>query len=695
MFLLIMYQVPGLIAHQSKLVEVLDRYSLYYFVILLGYLGILLVLLLVGIWFLWASRTESFTKRFDSFFSKNQDYVLAGLLFVWVVWVIVNQSIFLPVKITRGVNGALYVFTFSLLLLYTPLVYSSKRAEFLSSLDADFLFSQILIPLSVFSVYCLTLSFFLPDGVNKVLVTRSAQLFLPRTIFLLFAYVLIIWLMKEKIQVFHKTKEKITIGDFVLPLLPLTPIVQYMANNSDILVWSEYIAIFLIFFIFVSIPIFVVPQLLKNTSSFRPLMFLGLAFSFLITNMASFSRQFKWHQYGSLKIQLLVLVGLWLVSWIIYQSRYRNLLYLVIALNFISSSIMQFSDLDMVQTPSSQDHNDNALVQLVDSKDPVFTPSIYLLIYDSYVINDTMLSYGIDNQEQEKYLEDQGFTIYPKTYSIDTSSIASMSRVFNVSIDYYGDIRRAVSGDGVVQNLLEKYGYKTYGIFPRDYFFWGTIPSYDYYFPGSGSSVGLLTKAIFIGELRFDIDFDVVPKEEYVGEKRSVFSNVADGPRFVDTHSYLPGHTQNSGVCRPNETDLYKDRLELANIEMREDLAIILENDPEAIVIVAGDHGPHLTKTCYKTGDEYDISEITRLDIQDRNGVFLAIRWPSSGFEEYDDFTVLQDLFPVIFAYIFEDPALLQSRIEPTTVNGMNTSGVEVSNGIIIGGVHDGEPLFP
>ncbi len=63
-------------------------------------------------------------------------------------------------------------------------------------------------------------------------------------------------------------------------------------------------------------------------------------------------------------------------------------------------------------------------------------------------------------------------------------------------------------------------------------------------------------------------------------------------------HTHLPYHSQNSGVCRPDEIELFGERLAQANIEMKQDLALVLENDPEAIVIVAGDHGPHLTKNC-------------------------------------------------------------------------------------------------
>ncbi len=269
-------------------------------------------------------------------------------------------------------------------------------------------------------------------------------------------------------------------------------------------------------------------------------------------------------------------------------------------------------------------------------------------------------------------------------------------------MSYYGNERKAVSGDGIVQNLLGKFGYKTYGVFPVDFFFRGIKPSYDYSFPSFddsfldyGSSASLLYRAIFMGEMVFDNNFDEIPPEEYIEEKKIILSKVTEEPRFVYMHSKLPNHSQNSGVCRPNEIELFSERLARANVEMRQDIALIMENDPEAIVIVAGDHGPYLTKNCFATEDEYDLSEITRLDIQDRNGTFLAIKWPSLSFEVYDDITVLQDLFPTIFAYIFEDQGLLKSKIEPITDNGMKISGVQVSDGTIVGGINDGEALFP
>ena len=576
------------------------------------------------------------------------------------------------------------------------------RPIFKQVLTASFFLSHILIPIGVLLFYFVSISLVLPDGVNKVFVTRSSKYLLPITIFLFIGFFSVIGLRRIKLQFISTSREELFAGDLLLLLLPLTPVVQYIINNSDILSWFEYILIFCLFILFVYLPIFVIPLLFRNTDSIRPLMFLGMAFTFAITNMASLSRQFSWYGHGSLKIQLPILGGVWFISWLLFKINLRNFLYLLIVVNFASNSFLQIINREGTLSNADLNQTDNMLVTLIDSREPVITPSIYLLVYDSYVANETMLAYGIDNRDQEQYLKDLDFKMYPHTYSVGSTSIETMSRVLNSSTSFYGNQRRGVSGDGIVQNLLEKYGYRTYGVFSTNFLFRGIIPSYDYSVPryddsflSYGSSVNLLIKAIFMGELRFDINFEKVSWEyDFSQEKNTIFSEVSVEPKFIYMHITLPGHSQNSGVCLPNEIELYGERLARANLVMRQDVELIIENDPKAIVIVAGDHGPSLTKNCRATEEDYGISEISRLDIQDRFGTFLAIRWPSSNFEEYDDITVLQDLFPTIFAYIFEDPGLLESKIEPLNIDKTIISGVAVSDGVIEGGIHNGEALF-
>jgi hypothetical protein len=127
---------------------------------------------------------------------------------------------------------------------------------------------------------------------------------------------------------------------------------------------------------------------------------------------------------------------------------------------------------------------------------------------------------------------------------------------------------------------------------------------------------------------------------------------------------------------------------------MRTDIQNILESEPNSIIIVAGDHGPYLTKNCYYTYKKYTQKEIDRLDIQDRFGTFLAIRWPTDTYSSYDQITVIQDIFPAIFAYIFEDSNFLDLKIDPVTQFRFSTSNVYVEDGVIQGGINDQEPLF-
>ena len=229
--------------------------------------------------------------------------------------------------------------------------------------------------------------------------------------------------------------------------------------------------------------------------------------------------------------------------------------------------------------------------------------------------------------------------------------------------------------------------------------FRGVGEKYDFSIPEDVTpSYIRLLKAILMGEFRFDLDdmrFKGQAREQFVETKQKVFENISGSRVFVFMYTNLPGHSQTSGACRPNEVDLYMERLTSANSEMRQDVKTIIEDDPDAIVIIAGDHGPYLTKNCAVTSGSYDISEISRLDIQDRYGTFLAVKWHSEASLEYDDITVLQDLFPAVFAYLYKDVTILESKVEPVIPTPTNAiSGASVNNGVIYGGINDGEPLF-
>jgi len=563
-----------------------------------------------------------------------------------------------------------------------------------ANLKPELVLANVLIPLWALVFYFMSFSRLLPPGVNHDFVARSGKYLLYVACMLSMAFVLFLVIKGQKPSFSRNYADGFFVGDITLVLLPVTPVMQYLIKNSEILSFLEAIGLMAIFILVSSLFILLVPVLLIETGSRQALMSLGVAFTFSITNMSIMSHQFGWYDVGGLKLQAAVFAGVFLLTWLLYLNN-RRLLYILLTIFFITTIANQFFVTE-IKLPTrihaeASARVDNELVQLVGSRKPDFAPSIYLLVYDSYVVNETMRAYGLDNIAQEQYLEELGFQIYPNTYSIGSFSLLSMGSVLNASID---GSRNSVSGNGVVLNLLDEFGYRTYGIFDSDYFFRGVIPGYDYAFPSVSSPAKHLMNAILMGEFRFDIGFDAISLEQFTDLKRSLFSSSVKAPRFIYTHSSKPGHSQNSGTCLPNELDLHRERLVEANQEMMQDLEAIIENDQDAIIIVAGDHGPHLTKNCYITADTYDLSEITRLDIQDRYGTFLAVKWPTPGFDAYDDIVVLQDLYPAIFAYLFDDPRFLEAKIEPVTIGDTVVSTARVIDGIIEGGIHDGEPLF-
>lgn len=493
-------------------------------------------------------------------------------------------------------------------------------------------------------------------------------------------------------------------GDLLLVLLPITPVFQYVLNNGDVLGLSDALFLLGVFSAVSFLCIIVIPWLVHAVAPAPTAALLGAAFVFSITNMASLSRELAWYEKGNLAVQVAFLAATVATGWIVCARFSRRHLYALIVVYFAANSLAQWNRVrqDRGASPAAGSGAGGRSLAAMIGRKPLRTPGIYLLVYDAYVANETLRQYGIQNQLQEQYLTGRGFTLYPHTYSVGADSLRSMNRVLEAELLFQDRLRRGVSGNGAVHHLLKASGYETYGVFHNDYFFQGNIRSgYAHSYPVAPPDMGrVLLKAILMGEFRFDLEFEAddsvtsAARQEFTDRKRCALTNACPGPKFVYAHTPEPGHSQNSGRCRTNEIALYAGRLDAANAEMREDIETVLRSDPRAIIIVAGDHGPYLTKNCLRTWKNYDLSDIVRLDIQDRYGTFLAIRWPDADYTGYDRITVLQDVFVSVLAYLYGDKRLLDARVPPVTCEPWVTSGAFVTNGVISGGRDDGTPLF-
>ena len=575
--------------------------------------------------------------------------------------------------------------------------------KLIARIISDRLFVDILLSLLLVFIYTFLGKYALPDGVNAVFAERTSSLVLVPLMVLLIIFLIFLFPKLNKEKSLFKKIEGIEYKDAMLLLLPMTPIFQYILLNQDILNLSSSLAVFMFFFAIAFLLAFLVPWALSIISSKEVLMTVGLSMTFLLYNMSALSANFSWYLDGSLKIQQLYLVLTFLLLYTVIKIHKRFSYLLVIAF-FLINTTVTFLNKEKVAGvfENSTIEKENEISAYLNPSQFANTPDIYLLVYEAYSNAETMLNYGFDNHQQIQFLKQKGFTIYDGAYSVGNHTLSSMSRVFEPGMSIRGNensyYRNILSGNSSSLKALKQGGYKTFGVFYSDYWTQDNIPTYDNIYPAFQPPVvagaGLLITAILMGEFRYNVSYSQIDYSLYVEKKREIMSSQNDCPIFLYSHNRYPGHSQSSGKCLPDETQNYIKGIEIANIEMQEDINSVALSNTSSVIIVAGDHGPYLTKNCSSLNN-YDINEVDQLDVQDRYGTFLAIKWPDSDYSDRYDIQILQDIFPALFSYLsVNDSTFNQIRAERITVDEGRVSGVLVKDGYIVGGRDDGEPLF-
>lgn len=566
-----------------------------------------------------------------------------------------------------------------------------------------FLFFVILFFYSLIakSVFIKSFNLYLTNNLFRLLLLILVGL----SIFHAILYVKGVWhrinrINRKRILVY----QRICLTDILLVLLPLTFIVQYAVLNHELLSIKGQIEFILISSIFLFCFVWLIPLILQKTLPVIGLIPLSLALAVIYLSMPTLVVMSAWYIKPDLFLIVTGLVVLFSLFCLLYWHHRKLFLSLTIFFFTMSTIYTAYpvyfstgSDTDFAK-PSFNvdiviDHSNFLPVHAMKKK-----PDVYLLTYDAYVGQETMLQYGVDNLEQEQFLVNNGFKIYPKTYSIGSSSLVSMSRVLEMSDKLYKPAVSSTAGHALVTDIFKKEGYKTHGIL-TPYLLNNRPNGYDVSFPKLDPNATLGVDSIFAGLIEGQFRFDVIDemishsRTDWLAKKRNILSAKTNYPKFMYTHTG-PNHSQNSGVCLPNETDLFKERLIEANVEMKQDIDSVLSSKRDAIIIINGDHGPFLTADCTQL-KKLKTDEVNQLHLQDRNGSFLAIRWPDNGYKGLDNIRTLQDTFEAVFKFLFESEKVLGKRVPTSTlhVNETLPNGV-VKNGKIMLGVDKGKMLY-
>ena len=167
--------------------------------------------------------------------------------------------------------------------------------------------------------------------------------------------------------------------------------------------------------------------------------------------------------------------------------------------------------------------------------------------------------------------------------------------------------------------------------------------------------------------------------QEWLEAKRQVIKNCGTEKHFVYAHAAMPEHAPWDPRDRKSDNEeqlAYAERLKMANKQIEDDLKII-ENDPEALVIMMSDHGGSLL--CPDIYGKFDIKNII-----DHFGVLLAIRWPKD-YSPKLSLTCLQNVLLEVMIYMSGEDSLAHYANEGETV--ALPSPINCPKGIIKKGV--------
>lgn len=297
----------------------------------------------------------------------------------------------------------------------------------------------------------------------------------------------------------------------------------------------------------------------------------------------------------------------------------------------------------------------------IESAEFKMRPNIYVIQPDGYTSFSTFKDaiHNYDNSEFQAFLTTKGFKTYDDYRSNYSSTLTSNSSMFAMKHHYYGNTtlginprhnkRNEIVESNPVLRTLKHNNYKTFLMLQVPYLL-SNRPSVDFdYCNISLDEISYITRG-FSGETSLMEDTKTAIKQN---------KNTSN---FFFIESMLPSHivtNYNSSSSEKNERKLYLERIEEANVWLKEMVSFITKEDPNGLIVIAADHGGYV-------GFNYSLeSEVKTENPLLVNSIFssiLAVKWPNDISPKFDsELKSSVNLFRVIFSYLSENEKYLQN----------------------------------
>lgn len=377
--------------------------------------------------------------------------------------------------------------------------------------------------------------------------------------------------------------------------------------------------------------------------------------NFLFTGMVAvftfFAYQMSVYGFSRLRFGLICIAALVLSFWT--KKYYKFLIVLFFGMSLFNiGPLIKIVTLKIANNNNWQQQPDHIEKAVFKSK-----PNIYYIQPDGYTNEENLngSTYNFDNSGFISYLSSKGFKVYDDYHSNYYSTLTSNSSAFAMKHHYLQDdvelysARDVIIGDNAVLRTLKNNGYKTSFISEKLYLLMNR--------PKSGYDL----MNFDYSEIPYIKDGWFINKDALADLKQQIGKNGKSG-NFYFIEKLTPNHIRIYDAAEGDaaaETKLYLEALKTTNVWLKETVDFIEKNDPDALIIIAADHGgfcgfTHTHATLEKTTDPLLVKSIF--------GAHLSIKWNNPGFEKYDDgLKSTVNLFRVVFSYLADDGSLLNN----------------------------------
>lgn len=287
------------------------------------------------------------------------------------------------------------------------------------------------------------------------------------------------------------------------------------------------------------------------------------------------------------------------------------------------------------------------------------TPNIYYMQPDGYV-NFSELEkgfYNLDNSVFESYLVENKFKNYPDFRSNYLTTLTSNSATFMMKHHYYNNgkdysemlnARKNIISENAVLSVFKNNGYKTHFITEHPYLMVNRPKIGFSYTNFTYHDIPYITTG-------FNVEREIYPDLE-----RAIASKSEEG-NFFFIEFFEPSHvssTKSASKGKSIERERWLEKREVANTKIIKMVDLIVEKDPDALIMIMADHGGFVgldyTEEISKQTSDRDV-------IYSAFGSMLSIRWPNAEVPIMDsNLKSCVNVFRVLFSYLSNDQKYLE-----------------------------------